>query len=406
MPIRSAVAATVIGGVVALSGLSLAVHAQVPKQVQAPTRAEITQAVAAFESQCLTKLPTLPKVAAGFAIHGYTEKTDDPNIFAKPGGGFAGLGLADVVADDADKPDKSDKAEKKADKSGKPPHAGCVVYVKGLETAPVIKAVEAVSGRRFKKSKKLNDAKDFYLGVMDYAPRNGFIIIVAAKLDGKFAGHTLVMVQPVTTPADKQPDKLADYNGPLEHKGPGGIVEVPVKPEAKKALGAVIPDAPIERAKLLRDLYAHLATATDEQAAAPHVEAIERIWLSPGSDTVLALMERAMAAAAHQRPDLALNLLTSVVTMAPDYAEGFNRRADIFYAVGDRERALGDLRRVLALDPNHFKAIESFAQIMKDFGDKKAAYTAYQKLISIHPFWPSAQSAHDELKRELEGQGL
>jgi hypothetical protein len=212
------------------------------------------------------------------------------------------------------------------------------------------------------------------------------------------------------TPAKPSPAKPANPkqadNVPLEHKGPGGIVERPIKPPAKRALGAVIPDAPIERAKLLRDLYAHLATAVDEQAAAPFVEAIERIWLTPGSDTVLALMERAMQAASQERPDLALNLLDAVTKMAPDYAEGFNRRAYVFYNLGDRERALGDLRRVLALDPNHFKAIDGLAQIMKDFGDKKAAYAAYQKLILIHPFWPSAQSAHDELKKDVEGQGL
>jgi Tetratricopeptide repeat len=200
-------------------------------------------------------------------------------------------------------------------------------------------------------------------------------------------------------------DKLAD-GGPLDHKGPGGIIETPAKQPVKRALGAIIPDAPIERAKLLRDLYAHLATAADEKAAAPHVEAIERLWLSPGSDTVLALMERALHAASHERPDLALNLLDAVVNMAPDYAEGFNRRAYVFYTLGDRERALGDLRRVLALDPNHFKAIDGFAQIMKDFGDKKAALAAYTKLVSIHPFWPSAQTAFDELKKDVEGQGL
>jgi tetratricopeptide (TPR) repeat protein len=211
-------------------------------------------------------------------------------------------------------------------------------------------------------------------------------------------------------PPPKRAEKPAPNNqadsGPLDHRGPGGIIETPAKSPAKRALGAVIPDAPIERAKLLRDLYAHLATAHDEQAAAPFVEAIERLWLTPGSDTVMALMERALHAASHERPDLALNLLDAVINIAPDYAEGFNRRAYVFYTLGDRERALGDLRRVLALDPSHFKAIDGFAQIMKDFGDKKAAFVAYQKLISIHPFWPSAQSAHDELKKEVEGQGL
>jgi tetratricopeptide (TPR) repeat protein len=248
--------------------------------------------------------------------------------------------------------------------------------------------------------------------------------VLAQSRDGQSNPREFVLPPPGEKPAEKPPNRNGNRPeipgkkhaeppqnrqselGPLEHKGPGGIIETPSKSPSKRALGAVIPDAPIERAKLLRDLYAHLATAADEQAAAPHVEAIERIWLAPGSDTVLALMERALHAASNERPDLALNLLDAVVSIAPDYAEGFNRRAYVFYTLGDRERALGDLRRVLALDPNHFKAIDGFAQIMKDFGDKRAALAAYAKLVSIHPFWPSAQTAHDELKREVEGQGL
>jgi hypothetical protein len=44
--------------------------------------------------------------------------------------------------------------------------------------------------------------------------------------------------------AEPPKDKQAD-TGPLEHKGPGGIIETPAKKPVKRALGAVIPDAPI-----------------------------------------------------------------------------------------------------------------------------------------------------------------
>jgi tetratricopeptide (TPR) repeat protein len=403
---RSAVLALLSGGL-ALPGL---VSPSLAQSSGRAAGADIVLAVQAFDKQCLEKLPNLPRNSSGFRTHGYTEPTEDPKLFGRPGGGLAGLG--ETSAGDETKSTDQQLDAKKPD--GKPellagPFKGCVVYIKGLDTAPVIKAIDAAATRRFKKSKRMDDGKDYYLAIGDHAPK-GFLVIVSAKSEGRYAGHTMIMAANLDVPkpspakpADK--DKLADA-GPLDHKGPGGIIETPAKAPLKRALGAIIPDAPIERAKLLRDLYAHLATATDEQAAAPHVEAIERLWLSPGSDTVLALMERALFAASHDRADLALNLLDAVTTIAPDYAEGFNRRAYVFYTLGDRERALGDLRRVLALDPNHFKAIDGFAQIMKDYGDKKAAFAAYQKLISIHPFWPSAQAAHDELKKEVEGQGL
>jgi len=171
-------------------------------------------------------------------------------------------------------------------------------------------------------------------------------------------------------------------------------------------LGKVIPETPAARAKLLDDLYAHLATAADEETAKPFMEAIERLWLVPGSDTVSVLMERAAAAVGQKRSDLALTLLSSVIDLAPDYAEAWNRRAYIFYTEGDYERALGDLRRVLALDANHFKALDGSAQILRELGFKRQALAAYQRLLTVHPFWPSAQAAIDELKSDIEGRGL
>ncbi|MEQ1612235.1 MAG: tetratricopeptide repeat protein [Hyphomicrobiaceae bacterium] len=181
----------------------------------------------------------------------------------------------------------------------------------------------------------------------------------------------------------------------------------PVDLKSKKPqIGKIIPDAPGDRAKLLDDLYAHLATAPDELSAKPFAESIEKIWLTSGSDTIAALMERAMHSVTHQRSDLALQLLGAVVELAPDYTEGWNRRAYVFYTEGDYERALGDLRRVLALDPNHYKALDGLGQIMRQLDRKPQALQAYEKLLAVHPFWPNVQTLVDELRREVEGRGL
>ena len=200
------------------------------------------------------------------------------------------------------------------------------------------------------------------------------------------------------TPAPKsQTDKAPEAN----------TKAAPADAKAKRPqLGKIIPDAPADRAKLLDDLYAHLATAPDEQSAKPYAETIEKVWLTSGSDTIAALMERAMHAVTHQRSDLGLQLLSAVVDLAPDYAEGWNRRAYVFYTEGDYERALGDLRRVLALDPNHYKALDGLGQIMRQLDRKQQALQAYEKLLAVHPFWPNVQTVVDELRREVEGRGL
>lgn len=166
------------------------------------------------------------------------------------------------------------------------------------------------------------------------------------------------------------------------------------------------PQTAEEKSKVLSDLYAHLATSADEQAAKPIAETIERLWLYSGSDTISLLMQRSAAALKAKNTDLALKLLDHVVALAPDYAEGFNRRAYILFTQNKLEAAVGDLRRALALEPNHFKALDGLYQIWREHGDKRAALRVIKQLVEVHPHWPGAEQAIEELTREVEGQGI
>ena len=95
-----------------------------------------------------------------------------------------------------------------------------------------------------------------------------------------------------------------------------------------------------------------------------------------------------------------------MVALAPDYAEGWNRRAYIHYTQNDIERALGDLRRALALDPNHFKALDGLIHILKDIGRKKEALQAGRQLLDVNPYYDGAKQLVDELARDVEGRGI
>lgn len=166
------------------------------------------------------------------------------------------------------------------------------------------------------------------------------------------------------------------------------------------------PDTPTQRRRALEDLYAHLASSENAGTALPLVAAIERLWLFSGSDTIDVLMERVLKAVAEQRLDLAQQLSDTIVELEPGFAEGWNRRALVAYLQGDKENALNALRRALALEPNHFKALDGVAQIMREQGNKPAALEAYRKLLAVHPYWEGAQDAFDQLVREVEGDGI
>ena len=212
----------------------------------------------------------------------------------------------------------------------------------------------------------------------------------------------------------QSPDPQADDGGgnprPSDQATPGSEMPAPEAPSPKApgpaAKMKAAEAAPKDKEAMLTELYAHLAKAPDAHQAAEISKTIEGLWLHSGSDTISVLMRRGLRAVNEQRNDLALKMFDAVVELAPDYAEGWSRRAYVYYLQSDTEHAVGDLRRALALDPNHYKALDGLARILRDSGQKKSALRAYHQLLRINPFADGAKEAESALSVEVEGQGI
>lgn len=217
---------------------------------------------------------------------------------------------------------------------------------------------------------------------------------------GSFGGQMSANAQSLPG-ADQLKPLPAPHNDLPPIPAPPGAVF----PSAKPAMPADKP-VPEDREALLSELYSHLAQAPSEADAAPIEKAIEGVWQQSGSDTVGVLMSRAAKAFNDKDDELALQFLDAVVELMPDYAEGWNRRAVVQFRLDNYEAAVGDLRRALALDPHHYKALDGLARILRDTGQKKAALKAYREILKINPHQSGAKEAIDELSVEVEGQGI
>lgn len=218
---------------------------------------------------------------------------------------------------------------------------------------------------------------------------------------GAFAALGLAAL--ALSPALAQTKEQAPPKPPLTEAAPPAT-----EPEAQRLKSSLdkAPATAAEKARLLADLYAHLATAEDEEQGKKYAERIERVWAISGSDTVALLMARATKAVEEKKHELALKLYDTAVELAPDYAEGFNRRAYFHFTQNNFQAAVGDLRRALALDPNHFRALEGLAQIWRETGDKRGALRVMKQLMDVHPHAPGAKTIYEELKRDVDGQGI
>src|SRR6266550_6394466 len=142
-----------------------------------------------------------------------------------------------------------------------------------------------------------------------------------------------------------------------------------VMPKQQKKLPEApgkLPKVGADRNRGLDFLFGALKAAPDE-ASAKHVEArIWALWLQTPSDTAALLMMRAKTAMDAQQTDVALKLLDAVVKLRPDYVEGWNRRATLYYLKNDYAHSLEAFRKALAINPH----LEKVPELVKSLSEK------------------------------------
>lgn len=193
----------------------------------------------------------------------------------------------------------------------------------------------------------------------------------------------------------KEPPAASPGSNPGSNAGAGASAQrrPPAKPE-------------LSPAEQLKTLYGALAKAPDAASAEKIVQAVEQLWSVSGSPTADLILARAIRAAEAKKPDLAMQFLDRLTELNPEWPEAFNRRAFLYVMKQDYARALGDLRRVLALDPGNFRALEGLTQILRAMGQDKAALDAVRELIKVHPHSPGAADMLKDLERAVDGQGI
>jgi len=118
------------------------------------------------------------------------------------------------------------------------------------------------------------------------------------------------------------------------------------------------------------------------------------------------LLRRGKDALEDGQPDVAVEHFSALVDHAPEFSEGYYGRASSYYLLGKIGPALGDIRRVLALNPRHFEAMGGLALMMEELGRSKDALELYHMILEINPQSVDAQMAVERLELELEGQSL
>lgn len=155
----------------------------------------------------------------------------------------------------------------------------------------------------------------------------------------------------------------------------------------------------------LDGLFLRLQTTENPTEARTLESLIWTIWFVYDGDSreVAGLMRNGAAAMNVRNFDRAEVLLTRVTELAPDFAEGWNRRATARFLAGDFSGSVADIQRTLQLEPRHFGALSGLGAIYTELDDPDRALAAFEAALEIHPHLPGARANVQHLRELLDG---
>ena len=155
------------------------------------------------------------------------------------------------------------------------------------------------------------------------------------------------------------------------------------------------------RSKQLDGLFADLKESKSVGESRVIESKIWAAWLDSGDTEIDVMMTRAIAAMSGGDFVEAIGQLNRIIEIRPDYAEGWNKRATVYFIMKDYQRSLEDVARTLALEPRHFGALSGLGMIMVQLGDKRQALQAFKRALELDPNLSGAKEAIDDLEDEL-----
>lgn len=153
-------------------------------------------------------------------------------------------------------------------------------------------------------------------------------------------------------------------------------------------------------------LFDRLAKAESAEDARRYETSIDQIWSRSGSDTADLLAMRAVDLVAGADQDGAQRLLEAALRAKPDYAEGWNKRATLYFLEGDYSNAMKAIRETLRYEPRHYTAWAGLGRILQQTGDDRKALAAYRRALAIHPHLDGLKAEADALAAKIRGEEL
>ena len=98
----------------------------------------------------------------------------------------------------------------------------------------------------------------------------------------------------------------------------------------------------------------------------------------------------------------AIRIFSDIITKRPAFAEAWNKRATLYFMVGQFELSMQDCEEVLKRMPKHFGALSGYAQMLAERDQPEKALELMQRAVAVNPNMVNAELLMADLRRRIE----
>jgi tetratricopeptide (TPR) repeat protein len=133
--------------------------------------------------------------------------------------------------------------------------------------------------------------------------------------------------------------------------------------------------------------------------------ALWEIWAKANDKATDKLYQKGVAQMSAGQSLQAITTFSEIIRRKPEFAEAWNKRATIYYFVGDLQKSLADCDEVMKRNPNHFGALSGYGQIYAQMGDFDQALRYFEKAYAINPTMLGVAQTIKDIRKMQEREG-
>ena len=134
---------------------------------------------------------------------------------------------------------------------------------------------------------------------------------------------------------------------------------------------------------------------------------IWKIWSTHPTDKNLTfIMQKGSNLININKPNDAINIFTNLIDLDPYWAEAWNKRATVFYLIGEYQKSQNDINKVLELEKRHFGALAGQGLVNIKLKNYEKAIQSYEKVQQIYPSMQSPKIMIEQIKELIKKQSI